>query len=65
MVFGLGFAYTAADEPGMKNSPANKTALGAVAAMGLLAAVAVLSYQRLSQMAGAAAILSSVLVGAV
>ena len=49
----------------MNRSTANKTAIGAIAALGLLMVVALLSYHRQSELAGAMAFLSSGLVALV
>ena len=63
--FGPGCAYRHSVNRAMKSSAANKTALGATMALGLLLIVALLSYHRHSEMAAAMAVLSSGLVALV
>ena len=60
--FGPGCAYRHSVNWAMKNSAANKTALGATAVLSLLLIVALLSYHRHSELAAAMAVLSSGLV---
>jgi PAS domain S-box-containing protein len=63
--FGPGCAYRLSVNWAMKNSAANKTALGATAVLSLLLIVALLSYHRHGELAAAMAVLSSALVALV